>query len=57
MAISKYTCALGQMPPDDDGWRAQAVILLDAETDKIVLRLSYDDAARRLLAVVNPAVT
>lgn len=53
MALSNFTFALGQMPPDQDGWRKQAVILLDAKTDKVLLRVPYDEAAEILLGVTN----
>ena len=53
--MKQFSFALGRMPPNADGWRDQALIILDDKTDTEIARVRYDDAARLIIAALGLA--
>jgi hypothetical protein len=50
--MNQYNFASGQMPPDAEGHRPQALIIIDSETGRKIAVLPYDEAANVLLAAM-----
>jgi hypothetical protein len=55
MIEPRHSFALGQMPPDADGRRPQALIIMDTKTHSEVVYLPYDEAADILIAALKLA--